>query len=120
LPFVDGKLQRTGQVGNGAISVEEAAEDAKIVALNALSIVRAAVGSLDMVRRCVKLAGYVASVSGFFGQPTVLNAASELLHDIFGKNGEHCRVAIGARSLPLNATVEIDFIFEIDSSYKSF
>ena len=77
------------------------------------SIVRAHAGSLDRVKRCVKLNGYVASASDFTEQPKVLNAASDLLVEIFDDSGRHARAAVGVSTLPLNAPLEIDFIFEM-------
>lgn len=112
LPLREGRLIRTGRLGE-TVSVSDAQEDAKQVVKNALSIVRAHLGSLDEVTRCVKLSGYVASAPDFIDQPKVLNAASELLRDIFGDHGRHARVAAGVPVLPLNAPLEIDFIFEI-------
>jgi enamine deaminase RidA (YjgF/YER057c/UK114 family) len=114
LPLREGKLIHTGRLGE-AVSVGEAQEDAKQVAKNALSIVRAHLGSLDRIAHCIKLNGYVASAPDFVDQPKVLNAASELLRDLFGDDGRHARVAVGVSVLPLNAPLEIDFIFEIKS-----
>ena len=112
LPLRNGKLARTGRLGE-TVSVSDAQEDAQQAARNALSVVRAYLGSLDRVVRCVKISGYVASAPDFFDQPKVLNAASELLKDIFGDHGRHARVAVGVSVLPLNAPLEVDFIFEI-------
>jgi enamine deaminase RidA (YjgF/YER057c/UK114 family) len=112
LPLWEGKLIHTGRLGE-AVSVNDAREDAQQTVKNALSIVKAYLGSLDRVTRCVKLSGYVASAPDFIDQPKVLNAASELLRDIFGDRGKHARVAVGVPVLPLNSPLEIDFIFEI-------
>lgn len=112
LPFIDGKLTRTGRVGE-AVSLEEAREDARQVVINVLSVIKAQVGDLDRINRCVKLNGYVASAPDFIEQPKVLNAASELLFEIFGEAGRHARAAVGVSVLPLNSPLEIDFIFEL-------
>ncbi len=112
LPLRDGKLVRTGKLGE-SVQVSDAQEDAKQTVMNALSNVRAVLGSLDRVARCVKLNGYVASAPDFTDQPKVLNAASELLRDIFGDQGRHTRIAVGVSVLPLNSPLEIDFIFEV-------
>ena len=114
LPLRNGKLIRTGRVGE-AVSLDEAREDARQVVVNALSVLRAAAGSLEKVSKCVKLNGYVASAADFTDQPKVLNGASDLLFEIFGEAGRHARAAVGVYSLPLNSPVEIDFIFEIAS-----
>lgn len=114
LPLREGKLLKTGRVGE-SLTIEEAKEEAKQVVINALSIVKATIGDLDLISRCLKLNGYIASSSDFIEQPTVLNAASELLYNIFGDIGRHARVAIGVNTLPLNSPIEIDFIFEVSS-----
>jgi enamine deaminase RidA (YjgF/YER057c/UK114 family) len=75
--------------------------------------VRAEVGSLDRVRRLVRMVGYVASAEGFAQQPAVINGASDLLVEIFGEAGRHARVALGAAELPLNAPVELELILQV-------
>ncbi len=112
LPLVEGRLLRTGRVGEH-LTVDEAREDARRAVINALSVVRSHAGSLNAVARCVKITGYVASSPDFTDQPKVLNAASDLLHEIFGEAGKHARAAIGVSALPLDAPVEIEFIFEV-------
>ncbi len=113
LPLRDGKLLHTGRLGE-SVSISDAQEDARQAVLNALSNVKAFLGSLDRVAKCVKVNGYVASAPGFTDQPKVLNAASEMLRDIFGEQGRHARVAVGVSELPLNSPLEIDFIFEVN------
>lgn len=112
LPLRNGKLTKTGRVGE-ALSLQEAQEDAKQIAINALSVVKSHLGNLDKIKRCVKLNGYVASAADFTEQPKVLNAASDFLFEIFGESGRHARSAVGVSVLPLNSPIEIDFIFEI-------
>lgn len=112
LPLREGRLLRSGRVGE-SLTIEEARQEARQAVINALSIVKAAIGNLDLVSRCIKLSGYIASSPNFTEHPSVLNAASELLYEIFGERGRHARVAIGVNVLPLNSPIEIDFIFEI-------
>jgi enamine deaminase RidA (YjgF/YER057c/UK114 family) len=112
LPLREGKLTRTGRVGEN-IRLDEAKDDAKTAVLNALSVLKASIGSLDKVKRCVKITGYVASAPDFTEQPKVLNAASDLIFEIFGEKGRHARAAVGVNVLPLNSPVEIEFIFEV-------
>ncbi|MDP2754335.1 MAG: RidA family protein [Nitrospirota bacterium] len=112
LPLRNGKLMRTGRVGE-SVSLDEARDDARTVAINALSVLKANIGSLNKVKRCVKITGYVASAPDFTEQPKVLNAASDLMFEIFGEAGRHARAAIGVNVLPLNSPVEIEFIFEV-------
>jgi enamine deaminase RidA (YjgF/YER057c/UK114 family) len=112
LPLKNGKLIRTGKVGE-SVSLDEAREDARIATINALSVLKAHIGSLDKSKRCVKIIGYVASSPDFTEQPKVLNAASDLLFEIFGEAGKHARAAVGVNVLPLNSPLEIEFIFEV-------
>ncbi len=112
LPFVDGNLLRQGKVGED-ITIDDAREDAKRVVMNALAVLRSHIGSLNTVKRCIKITGYIASSPDFTEQPKVLNAASDLLYEIFGEAGRHARAAVGVNVLPVNAPVEIEFIFEV-------
>lgn len=111
LPFVDGKLPQTGKVG-AAVSEIEAKELARICVLNGLAAAKSVLGSLDRVTRVVKVVGFVASEPSFTGQPGVVNGASELLGEIFGDAGQHARSAVGLTVLPLDAPVEVEFLFE--------
>jgi len=112
LPLRGGILTRTGKLGD-TITLDEAREDARTAAINALAVVKAHVGSLDAIKRCVKITGYIASSPDFTDQPKVLNAASDLIHEIFGEAGRHARAAVGVNVLPLNSPIEIEFIFEV-------
>ena len=111
LPLRDGKLAVAGKLGAG-VELDAGIEAARICAINILSQLQAACG-LDKVRRCVRLNGFVASAPDFTDQPKVLNGASDLIADVFGEAGRHTRIAVGVASLPLNAAVEVDGIFEI-------
>lgn len=112
LPLREGRLTRTGRVGE-SVSLQEAQEDARQCVVNALSVLKSHLGSLERIKRCVKLNGYVVSAPDFTEQPKVLNAASDMLFEIFGEAGRHARAAVGVAVLPLNSPLEIDFIFEI-------
>lgn len=112
LPSHDGQLIVTGKLGSD-LSPEQGAEAAKTAALNALAIVKSEVGSLDRVKRIVKMVGHIASASGFTDQPQVLNGASDLFVQIFGEAGRHARVAVGAAELPRRAPVEIELIVQV-------
>ena len=113
LPFVDGSLPVTGKVG-AEVEAGRAKELAATCALNALAAIAAAIGDLDQVRRVVKVVGFVASAPGFFGQPGVINGASELLGQVFGDAGRHARSAVGVAVLPLDTPVEVELIAEVD------
>lgn len=111
LPMVDGTLMAVGLVGatpEADVSPEQAADCARVATLNGLAAISAAVGGLDRVERIIRVVGYVASGSGFTGQPAVVNGASNLLTEIFGDAGRHTRSAVGVASLPMGAPVEID------------
>lgn len=113
LPSRDGKPVRQGKLGRD-ISVEEAQELARLCAINALAAARGEVGSLDRIRRALRVVGYVASAEGFGQQPAVVNGASQLLIDVFGEAGRHARAAIGVAELPFNVPVEVEFLFEVE------
>lgn len=111
LPIAEGKLLATGKVGAG-VSAEQAKDLAERCALNALAAVDALVG-LENVVKIVKLTGFVASASGFTGQPGVINGASDLFGAVFGEAGRHARSAVGVAELPLDAPVEVEIIVEV-------
>jgi len=111
LPLVDGKLSHTGKVG-AEVTPEDAKTAARTCAVNALAAINALVG-VDNVTRVVKVVGFVASASGFTGQPGVVNGASEFLGEVFGDAGVHARSAVGVAELPLGAPVEVELIVEV-------
>lgn len=112
IPTRQGKLTVEGKLGRD-LTMEQGYEAARIALLNALSIVRAEMGSLDRVKRVVRLVGYVASAEGFTQQPAVINGASDLLVNIFDQAGRHARIAVGAAQLPLNSPVELELIVQV-------
>lgn len=113
IPFRDGALPVTGLVGED-VSLEQAQEEARHAALNALAVLRdAAGGSLDAVARILKLTVYVASAPGFRMQPLVANGASDLMVEAFGDAGRHARAAVGCVELPLGAPVEVELVAEL-------
>lgn len=113
LPLSHGELRCAGMVG-ADLDVETAAAGARLCALNLLSLMRAATGSLDAVRQVLRLEGYVRSAPGFTAQPAVINGASELMVAVLGDRGRHTRTAVGAAELPLGAAVEISAVVRID------
>jgi enamine deaminase RidA (YjgF/YER057c/UK114 family) len=112
LPSWNGEIRFKGKLGAG-VSVEEGQEAARLCALNLLAQVKASCGSLDAVRRCVKLGGFVACTPDFTDQPKVINGASQLMLDVLGDAGRHARFAVGAPALPFDVSVEVDGIFEV-------
>lgn len=112
IPVVDGTIAATGKVG-AEVTAEQAAELARVCALNALAAVKAEVGDLARVRRVVKVVGFVASAPGFTGQPAVLDGASALLGAVFGEAGRHARSAVGVAALPRDVPVEVELVVEV-------
>jgi enamine deaminase RidA (YjgF/YER057c/UK114 family) len=113
LPKVDGEVISRGRLGE-AIGLEQGRESARICALQALACLAEALGSIDRVRRIVRLSGFVASTPDFHQHPVVIDAASDLMVQVFGEAGRHARSAIGVAALPRNAPVEIEVIAAID------
>jgi enamine deaminase RidA (YjgF/YER057c/UK114 family) len=108
LPMKDGQLLSVGQVPSRA-SVDQAKQAARQCVINAL----AAVGELlEQIVGVVRVGVFVSSDDGFTQQTAVANGASELLLQIFGESGKHVRAAVGVNTLPLDASVEVEFIFE--------
>ncbi|CDI05854.1 RidA family protein [Candidatus Nitrosotenuis uzonensis] len=114
IPIQDGKVMFTGRVPTEK-SIQEAQQAARLCAINILAQLKANLGSLERITRILRVSGFVNSDAGFSEQPKIINAASDFLFEIFGESGKHSRIAIGASSLPLNSTVEIDMIAEIST-----
>ncbi|WP_426593354.1 RidA family protein [Cellulomonas sp. McL0617] len=118
LPFVAGVLPATGKVG-ADVTPDDAVGLARIAALNALAAVAGLLGggadALDRIVRVVKVVGFVASEPTFTGQPTVVNGASLLLHEVLGDAGIHARSAVGVAVLPLDSPVEVEIVVELGS-----
>lgn len=115
LPSVDGQLLETGKVG-AEVSLERAAELARVAVLNAVAAAASVVGGVDGIRRVVKLAVFVASDPAFTGQAQVANGASELLVAVFGERGRHARSAVGVAVLPLDSPVEVELVVEASAA----
>jgi len=114
IPLRDGKVQYAGQAGFEQ-KLEDAQQAARLCTVNALAVAADAAGGIDNIERVLKLVVYVASHEDFHDQHLVANGASELLKDVFGEAGRHARATVGVAELPLNATVEIDVIFQVRS-----
>lgn len=115
LPMVKGQVPYVGKVGEGEglVTPEQAEELARVCALNGLAAARGVLGSLDKITQVVKVTAFVASDPSFTGQPVVANGASVFLGQVFGDAGIHVRSAVGVAALPLDAPVEIEFVFEV-------
>lgn len=112
-PIKDGKAVVTGKLG-AELDITQGQEAARITILNLISAVEVVIGDLNKIKRIVKVLGFVASSNDFFDQPKVMNAASQLLIDIFGEEkGKAARSAIGVNVLPMNIPVEIEAVIEL-------
>ena len=110
---VDGQPTARGKVGRD-LSTEEAYKVAREVGINLLGSARVILGSLDKVKRIVKVLGMVNSADGFGEQPKVINGFSDLMVEVFGENGRHARSAVGMAELPMGIPVEIEMILEVE------
>ena len=108
----NGKLIAKGKLGK-EVTVEQGAAAARGCAVNLLAQVKAALGDLDKVTRVVRLGGFVNSTPEFTDGPKVLNGASDLMVAVFGDKGRHARSTVGVASLPADAAVEVEAIFEV-------
>jgi enamine deaminase RidA (YjgF/YER057c/UK114 family) len=108
-PFRDGAVLHPGRV-ESKVSVEEAQECARVAALQGLSAAASVAGSIDRIRRIVRVGVFVASDPRFTRQHEVANGASELLLGIFGETGRASRVSVGVPALPLNFPVEVELL----------
>ena len=113
LPMQEGQVAFKGKLGR-EVSRDDGYKAARLAALNVIATLKAEVGDLDKVKRIVKLVGMVNSEPDFTDQAAVLNGASDVLVEIFGDRGRHARSAIGVAALPMNASVELDMIAEVE------
>ena len=113
-PFQHEGHRVSGQVG-GEITLDEAVAHARSVALGLLAAARHELGSLDRVRRVVRVFGLVNAVPGFEDHKVVLNGCSDVFTAVFGDAGKHARFSGGAGTLPFNITLEIEAIFAIEA-----
>ena len=112
IPMEDGKVLFTGKVSDD--NLETAQKSAKICAINILAQIKRELGNLEKVSKIIRLSGFVNSSPEFYQHPKVINAASDLLFEIFGEKGKHSRIAVGVASLPLNSMTEIDAIIQVE------
>jgi enamine deaminase RidA (YjgF/YER057c/UK114 family) len=116
LAFVAGQVPMEGKQVRfrGKVdSIEIGQEAARLCTINALAQLKSSLGSLDRIKRVIKVTGFVNSDPSFADHAKVINSASDLLVNIFGEKGKHARSAVGVSSLPFNSTVELEFIVEV-------
>ena len=109
----DRKLKYIGKVGQD-LTEQDGYQAARLCALNCLAQLKAAAGSLDKVKRIVRVGGFVNCVPEFANQPQVINGASDLIVQIFGDKGRHARTAVGAASLPMGIAAEVEMIAALE------
>ena len=109
----DGAPSARGKVGRD-LSLEDGYKTAREVGINLLGTARSLLGSLDKVKRVVKVLGMVNSAEGFGDQPKVINGFSDLMVEVFGEDGRHARSAVGMAELPSGIPVEIEMILEVE------
>lgn len=117
LAFVSGQIPVEGnyvKFRGKVVSIETGQQAARLCTINGLAQLKSALGSLDKVKRVIKLTGFVNCDPSFANHPKVINGASDLLVQLFGEKGKHARVAVGVSSLPLDSAVEIDLIIELN------
>lgn len=114
LPLTAGQLMASGPVPS-KVPIDQAQEAAAQCVLNGLAVLKAELhGDLRKLIRVVRIAVYVQSDDGFKDQPLVANGASELLETLIGDAGKHARAAVGVNALPMGASVEVEFVFEVE------
>jgi enamine deaminase RidA (YjgF/YER057c/UK114 family) len=110
----DGKLDpaHVGKLGQ-AVSAEAGRAAARLCAINILAQVKAALGDLDRVVRCIRLGGFINALPDFTTVAAIMNGASDLMVEVLGDKGRHARSTIGVASLPLGCAVEVEALFQI-------
>lgn len=103
----------TGKIGKD-LTIEQGYEAARLTAINHLSVIKTELGSLNKVKRIVKVLGMVNCTEDFKDQPKVINGYSDLMVEIFGDKGKHARSAVGINALPFGIAVEVEVIVEIE------
>jgi enamine deaminase RidA (YjgF/YER057c/UK114 family) len=115
LPWIAGDLKFKGKIG-AELSIEQGYQAFRLSALNAVSQIRKALGSLDRVRRIVRLEGTLGCAPGFTEQPAVLNGASHVVNDIFGHLGLHSRMVYSNNEMPLDCATLVVLFAEVANS----
>lgn len=108
------RLLYAGKVGQ-EVSEQDAYQSARLSALNCLAQLQAASGSLDRVKRIVRVGGFVNCGPDFAAHPQIINGASDVLVQIFGDKGRHARIAVGMANLPMDTSVEVELIAALEN-----
>ena len=113
VPYDDGETKLSGRVGQ-ELSTEDGYQAARNVTLNVLATVQKAIGSLDKIKRVIKVLGMVNCTEDYRDTPKVVNGCSDLLVELLGDAGKHARSAVGVQSLPNQVPVEIEMVLEVE------
>tara|TARA_E500000178_G_scaffold352334_1_gene415539 strand:- start:1396 stop:1863 length:468 start_codon:yes stop_codon:yes gene_type:complete len=115
IPIRNNVLEFSGKLGRD-LNISEGKKAAELCIINTLSILKDILeGDLNKLSKCIRLSVYINSIETFYDQPAIADGASNIIKELFLENGEHTRSAVGANSLPKNAAVEIDSIFELSN-----
>ena len=112
-PLKADKTYITGKLGKD-LTTEQGYEAARLAGISHLAVLKKELGSLNKVKRIVKVTGMVNCTEDFTDQSKVINGYSDLMVEIFGEKGKHARAAVGMVSLPLNMAVEVEVIVEVE------
>lgn len=112
IPIADGAIKYVGKLGVD-VPMEAGQAAAQLCAINVLAQLKAAIGDLDRVVKCLKLGVFVNAAPDYTQHPEVANGASDLIAALYGDAGKHARAAVGVGSLPRGVAVEVEAIFEI-------
>ena len=104
----------TGRLGQD-VTIEQGYQAARLTGINQLAVLKAALGDLNKVKRVVKVLGMVNSTPSFTEQPKVVNGFSDLMVEVFGDQGKHARSAVGMAALPMNISVEVEMVVEVQN-----
>lgn len=113
LPVVNRKLVISGRLGEN-LSVKDGQEAARIASLNAFAIAQEHLGTLDRLKKLVKLTVLIATTEQFTAHAPVADGAADLFIQILGPKVSHVRLVYGVQSLPIGAPLILDTIFEIE------
>lgn len=119
IPRVGNTVVVTGRAGND-VSLEQARTAAKICVMRALALLRQSLGSLDRIRKVLRITVYVQSAQDFTQQSEVADGASDVLYAILGQAGVHTRTSVGVYQLPKNAAVELDMVVALEPGAGAF
>jgi enamine deaminase RidA (YjgF/YER057c/UK114 family) len=108
----DGKLVAKGKLG-AEVSIEDGQRAARACAINLLAQIKSGLGDLNKVVRVVRLGGFINAAPSFLELPKVMNGASDLMVSVFVDRGRHARTTVGVATLPMDAAVEVEGMFEV-------